>query len=1080
MTKGAIPSLGDAPFIMIKRKGRRSHMRVEQQNTILEALQKNQKNETEGKIPVADNKETASVTYTEGKRNVSVSIQDPTYLNPAKEDEKKSVVDGLEKNAQMDALDRKNQMAVLAHTTSEEDYEKMQEEGFSLNATTGHAIVTVTDKIKMQLAKAGVDISIFGDDLSMEQLKDLTGSTALATQLEQVLKEADLPADEENIESTVEALVQAATLTPMNDGSIKYMLDNELEPTIENIYKAEFCGSTNYDTRMPETVDISEFSDQIEKIIESAGLSVNDETLKDSQWLITNQLPLTKENLTYLEELRNLTLPVDLNKVLNSIVTAITEGNTARDAMLLEGHSLIDQAVHTADVVEGATEEDLSYLVNNGMELTVENIEAAAAFRGKEATFTDKQDAQNTVSENLNQDINLLTARRQLEEVRLAMTVEANYSLLKQGISIDTEPLVKLIDELKNLENQYYANLLQAQGADASAENISLFAETTQKLQEMQAVPAYVLGIPQADATTINGIHEAGTALKTAMERASQTYESLLTQPTEELGDSIQKAFQNISDILAEIGMEDTDANERAARILGYNNLEITPESVLKMKAADLEVQRTFQNMTPAVVTELIKRKINPLEMDLTELNQMTDALKEEVGKDSNERFSEYLWKLEKNDSISSEERSTYIGMYRLIHQVTESDGAVIGALVNQGAEITLKNLLTAVRTSHRTSKMDVTVNDSFGELEKVNVQGETILDQIMAAYQTNCILGAGEYLTPGKLQTVMTEQPEWENMTPEAFAEALSQAEESNPEVEQEYAKEQLQILNQCAESSEEVYRILQEYDIPNTPGNITALEVMMNDRNRLFRKIFGNGNNDEVTVEDLEDIKKQLLERFGEAVSEPEALASAQETLGEVAENVMKTMIESDKVTSIDVREARLMQAQLSMNSLLAKKEQYSVPVLVGDEVTNVSLKIVRGVDTKGIVDIMLESELSGKIAATFQAKEEGISGLIATNKQGTRELFAEQMGTIADAIGDSEDEAIDLRIAYVEDLDLNHFSGVTVSKNMKSAASQLEAGSKASAATAENESESYKVQTTRLYHIAEAFIRTVKELA
>ncbi len=30
----------------------------------------------------------------------------------------------------MDAFERKNQMAVLSNTTSEEDYAKMQEEGF--------------------------------------------------------------------------------------------------------------------------------------------------------------------------------------------------------------------------------------------------------------------------------------------------------------------------------------------------------------------------------------------------------------------------------------------------------------------------------------------------------------------------------------------------------------------------------------------------------------------------------------------------------------------------------------------------------------------------------------------------------------------------------------------------------------------------------------------------------------------------------------------------------------------------------------------------------------------------------------
>ena len=60
-------------------------------------------------------------------------------------------------------------------------------------------------------------------------------------------------------------------------------------------------------------------------------------------------------------------------------------------------------------------------------------------------------------------------------------------------------------------------------------------------------------------------------------------------------------------------------------------------------------------------------------------------------------------------------------------------------------------------------------------------------------------------------------------------------------------------------------------------------------------------------------------------------------------------------------------------------------------------------------------------------------------------------------------------------MEDLDLNHFSGTVVSKNMKSAASQMEAAENGQ--KKENE-ETYQVQTTRLYHMAEAFIQFIKE--
>lgn len=1122
-------------------------MRIEQQNNILEAVQTNPNRETDGRTAVVQAMQQSAAAYTEGERKNSFFVQDPTYLDPTRE-EKKSVIEEMEEASKMDATARKNQMAVLSHTTSPEDYEKMQEEGFSLDSTASNTIVTVTDKIKAELAKSGKDISCFGEGLSREELEAIAGSAALATQLEHALQQADLPVTEENANAVVDALQQAEAMGPLTEGAKKYILENELEPTIENIYKAEYSGR-GYAPVQNTQANVYSFADQVEKIINDAGLPVNNQTMAECQWLLSNQLPITEENLVYLEELNDLTLPVDAEKVMEQIVAAISEGNAPTDAILIDSHTLMAKAEHAVEVVTKATEEDLAYIVNTGMALTVENLEEAAKVRGKDSDVSEKtvrkenadrngnvvsekagrrdnvasgntvtnenvagavQAASKTTTNTVANDIvsetnsiaaaeeaeseinstttvedtvnytqkalDMLTAQRQLAEVRLAMTAEANYSLLKRGISIDTEPLVQLVEELKNVENQYYANLLQAQGVEASEANVSMFMETTVKLQEMQNVPAYVLGIPNADVSTINKVHESGMALKAALEKANESYETLRVQPSAELGDSIQKAFQNVDEILKDLGLDLTEANQRAVRILGYNGLEITEEAVTAMKAADKEVQRVFANLTPAVVTEMIKKGINPLEMDFTTLNNISAEIKEEVGADKNEKFSEYLWKLEKNHEITERERSSYIGIYRLIHQVTQTDGAAVGALVNQGAELTLKNLLTAVRSSHKTSKMDVKVSDDFGAIENITQKSASITDQIMTAYQMNCIYDAQDSMTPGKLHALLKRHPNWQNMTPEQFAETLANIPNDEVEINQQYVKEQLSMLGQCANSSEEIYQILQQYDIPNTPMNIAALESMMSDRNRLFRQIFGNGKKDAVTEEDIEDIKKELIKEFGEAVSEPRELAEAQETLGKIAENVMKTMVESDEVTSVDIREMRLMQAQLSMNSLFAKDEKYSVPVIAGGEVTNVSLKIVRGVDTKGIVDIMLESQVTGKIAATFQAKEEGISGLVATDKEEMREWFAQNMEQLRTLLQPNEQENAELRIAYVEDLDLNHFSGSVVSKNMKSAASQAEAAK--SMQDKENE-ETYHVQTTRLYHMAESFIRFIKEL-
>ena len=169
-------------------------MRVEQQNQILEALQQAAGKDVKTASGIVAEK--AKTTKSVSDRQTSIQMKDTTYLNPARE-EKKSIAEKIEESSGMDAFDRKNQMAVLSNTTSEEDYAKMQEEGFSLDSTDSHTIITVTDKIKMQLAKAGKEV--FGDDLDAAELEAMTGSVALANQLEQAFKEADLPATDENI-----------------------------------------------------------------------------------------------------------------------------------------------------------------------------------------------------------------------------------------------------------------------------------------------------------------------------------------------------------------------------------------------------------------------------------------------------------------------------------------------------------------------------------------------------------------------------------------------------------------------------------------------------------------------------------------------------------------------------------------------------------------------------------------------------------------------------------------------------------------------------------------------------------------
>ena len=969
------------------------------------------------------------------------------YNKPeAKEEE--SIIEQLDTQMDMSAANRKNQMVVISNTASPQDLEEMSKSGFDGLNMDSHTILTVTDKIKAVLAKAGVDISIYGDSLSVEELEEATGNKMLANQIAHALKKADLPVTEANVEESAVAYRAAEELLPLTDASKEYMLKNEWEPTIKNLYLAAHSGVT---TQMPQTFDFESLEKQVEQIIKDAGLSISEESKSRCKWLIERNIALTTKNLKYLEGLNTLSKQIagtedrelDMQQVLRRIMEAIHDGRRPLDALLVDGFSYEDRAKAAVDTVMTAEDCDLAYCVSQEMTVSVESLQAAISNRGEAGVVS--------VSVEMSTNISFVTAKRQLEETRLAMTTEANYALLKRGISIDTKPLEQVVENLKTLENQYYKDLMNQSGIEATDDNLSIFSTTTKYVEELKFQPAYILEIGSAD-DTLQNLHRMGSALKATMDAAMQSYETLWTAPRKDMGDSIQKAFGNIDEILKDLELESSESNKRAVRILAYNETEITVENITKIKDVDLEMQRLFQNLTPSTTLELIRNGQNPLDMTIEELNHVVETMQGDTNDKENERFSKFLWKLEQNNAITEEERESYIGIYRLIAQVEKTDGAALGALLNQGADITMRNLLTAMRSARK--DINYTIDDNFEGVTS-SVKGARIDAQIMASYQTNCMKKAATLLSPEKLEEIK----EWEDMTPEQLLEASQNVkdEESNM-LEQKYYTQLAQEYSSVLEASDDVYAFLEKYDLKNSANNVLAASRLLNNPSNVFATLFDTEGKSIDYQEMIAGMKAQLLEDFGEAVKTPEEMAKAQATLAEVAEKVMQTMIiENEPVSVKDLKDLRLMSQQFYLCNQKAQEESFLVPVETGDGVTGINLKIVRGKEDKGFVDIFFRGALMEKVAAAFEAKENGISGVIATTSEETRRILADNLGLFVEKMNQGAQEAIDVTVTYVEDL-----SAWQMEKN-----------------TLPEQGEKSPVQTKRLYHIAESFIQTVSDL-
>lgn len=239
----------------------------------------------------------------------ALDISGTSLDNNAYGEKGKSIEDVMLDAGQMDVAAQRNYMAVMSNTMSDEDFAKLQEEGYHPGDTEIETVVTIVDEIKAALAKGGKNIDGYTDDLDVETLTEITGSAAMAEEIVKQFAEHDIPVTSENVEDVLKASATVAKLIEPTDGMVKYMVQNHMEPTVDNVYKAQYSAGAGgdkqgrgyyqddagYYAKKADEYNWQQLQPQMEKVIEKAGLEVSEETLADARWLLEKGMPLTAE-----------------------------------------------------------------------------------------------------------------------------------------------------------------------------------------------------------------------------------------------------------------------------------------------------------------------------------------------------------------------------------------------------------------------------------------------------------------------------------------------------------------------------------------------------------------------------------------------------------------------------------------------------------------------------------------------------------------------------------------------------------------------------------------------------------------
>ena len=520
---------------------------------------------------------------------------------------------------------------------------------------------------------------------------------------------------------------------------------------------------------------------------------------------------------------------------------------------------------------------------------------------------------------------------------------------------------------------------------------------------------------------TLNNVHTEGAALRNHYDEARDKYESWMTATREDMGDDIRKAFRNVDDILADLELEASEENRRAVRILSYNKMELSYENIQAVRASDMELRRVIDRMTPAVVLQTIRDNKNPLEMTIPELNDYLDSMRYEEEQE-NEKYSKFLYKLDKNNAISEEERTAFIGIYRMFRQFEKTDDAAVGALLNMGAELSFKNMLSAMRSQKKVG-MDFMIDDAFAGIDVIK-NTMSITGQIESGFR--------KYYQ-------------------DIVADIADRMAKQDAATEKDYREEQIGDLREACDVEESVIEELLNNRQPVTANNLLAANMLMNKPGYLFKQL------DEFTKPADKDKVKNAMSHLQESMTDKESTQEAYGEMQEVFEDILEEAQYDDEIRYIDLKAIQSCRKQLTLAGNLAQEENYQIPVEINGERASIHLKVLHGAEG-GKVKAAFSTESDGDIAAEFSIRNGKMSGYIAcSTKEGTSRIqdkedtLRAEFARNVESLARNEVELGSIGVIHSKELDLNSFAQ-------------------------EGSSNGTSVQTADLYQIAKVFITAI----
>ena len=800
---------------------------------------------------------------------------------------------------------------------------------------------------------------------------------------------------------------------------------------------------------------------QLQHIIEQAGIPVDNQSMGGAAQMLANDIPVTTGSMrAYMEMQAQVGTPMDALPTGEQMQAQQEQDITDKADRLQQAVESLTETDIIETVRAGKPLTIAAMLAAREDEAGAGNAGHLNAETGKQSNQNHLQSDAKLSTGMIQQSLREVTALRQLEELRLSMTQQAAVRMLKQDINIDTRDLSQVVANLRSVEAQMTRELFARNGVAATEENITVYTELQRDMQAIGDASVVRLGslfdaeklanaaadteavqmqsntdrgnalrmisvrglatlvageeaggqgtvVPNRDlAMAGSGSQTAGNSSDTirrpanfaAMERE---YDALGTAPRADMGDSIRKAFANVDAILQDMNLPADAEHERAVRILGYNSIAITEENLQQVLQYDREVNDLITACQPGAVLSMIRDGINPLDLSVEELNRTLRDRNYQAGVKETEDFATFLRDVERRGEISPEERSGYIGIYRVLKKLERSGDREAGYLFANGSRLTVRNLITAMRT-RKAAGMDVSVDDDFGLLTGMQTHGTKMDAQIEAAFLHEAELDAQED-DRENAKTIETAQDAEDAVNP------WQEIEEDDVLAETEQFLQE-QNLEESALNTQAANMILRGTDTPES----------MNIYN-LLAQVMKNLHFEDHTTEDAVDTETGAMVRSlaGEDINltfEPDSLLEqlgrgddlslTYEDLQQQLVEQMYTQAQLGGTQTVDFHNLKLVQAGFRILGSMAKRQQYRIPVATETGTKLVNLTLQSGTVQSGTIDIQLPSARFGRLSATLYMDAQGhCTGTVYTDTMDGNAALQMQEETFYNMLVNSE---------------------------------------------------------------------------